>query len=189
MKNLYYSFEKSIKENDLIQGIISKVNSEEECRLTARDNSALATIIYMFDKKSRIKLQQPSWETRWIASAKLAGYKGDVMHLASFENPSYLKFMQLLLQYQNSKVFSILTTYEHLFNEFTYNLLKPLAAQGKDLLQAAQMKSKLREELRILVSEIRSLENEYYGDETNTQGIEDTFTNYSSPEALMKSIN
>ena len=184
---MYYSFEKSIRENDLIQGIISKVNQEEDCRLTARDNSALTAIVYMFDKKSRVKLQQPSWETRWIASAKLAGYKGDVTDLASLENPSYLKFMQLLLQYQNSKVFSILTTYEHLFNEFTYNLLKPLAAQGKDLLQAAQMKSKLREELRILVTEIRSLENEYYGDETNTQGVEDAFTNYSSPEAFINS--
>lgn len=186
MKNkLFYKFKKIVTDNPLIKRIVDQINKEEGLELTEMDIPELTAIVYMFDKKSQIRLQQPSYETRWKAAAELAGYYSDLNKLVSLKNPSYVRFLALILQYQDSKVFSILQTYELLFNEFTLNLIKPLEDQGKDLLQATQMKTKIREELRVLVTEIRSLENELYGDEINTQGVEE-FTNYSTPEAYIK---
>ena len=132
-------------------------------------SSDIPLIIYvglMYDQKSPLRLKISNIQERKEEAAEMAGLKGDNSDIFDLKDANILKYINIYLRHQSSKVWSILAANEEVLWQYQGELLSPITAYktDKDKLQALEIKSKLMAECDAIIKRIESYEDKLFGD-------------------------
>lgn len=132
-------------------------------------SSDIPLIIYIgliYDQKSPLRLKISNIQERKEEAAEMAGLKHDLEDIFDLKDANLLKYINLYLRHQSSKVWSILAANEEVLWQYQGELLSPITAYktDKDKLQALEIKSKLMAECDAIIKRIESYEDKLFGD-------------------------
>jgi len=145
-------------------------------------------IIYLYDKGSPLRSRQAnlSLNEQKVLAAELAGYSVDDPELDKLftnEMDDVVAAINEVLRVQHSRLFSLICTNMELFYEYQGKLLEKTSSEkgDKDLLQAMEVKSKLRKEMAAINEELDGYFLKFFGDD---EKLEEKSVDYFTPEGI-----
>lgn len=179
---------------------IDTVERVDAFRRLYKDNKAkrvrcIKYFCYMYDKGSPLYTQVPVLQERKQVAATLAGFslEDDANLLAQMfklSSPLYTEIVLKMLKVQHSRAFATIVAQEAYFDQILEQLILPVEEEeGKDLLQAYQIKAKLNESLATLRTQLDALYEEVFkGDEQIQEkiSIDDAM---ATPESYAGKLN
>lgn len=148
-------------------------------------NKAIKYVVFTYDPNSPFVLDSVSdLKKRKEAAAEAAGFLRDprtgkfdelvkeIMELRDEDtNAMIFKFLQII----NNRTWTLIVTNEQIFDEYTALLMEPVkSAAGTDdkkVLEAANIKSKLREECKVIADELEKLYKKLFGDNDDLKDV------------------
>jgi hypothetical protein len=148
-----------------------------DCPKASR-NKVIKYVVFAYDPGSPFVMDSVSdLKKRKEAAAEAAGFLRtpttglfdelvkEIMELKNEEtNAMIFKFLQII----NNRTWTLIVTNEQIFDEYTALLMEPVkstsATEDKKVLEAANIKSKLREECKVIADDLKKLYKEFFGD-------------------------
>ena len=164
-----------------------------------KDNKSLRVkcikyFCYLYDRYSPLQTQVHVLKERKQVAATLAGFnleedKHVLALLFRLSNPTYVDVVKQMLKLQHSRAFSMIVAQEAYFEQILEQLVTPVEdEEGKDLLQAYSIKSKLSDNLESIKNQLDTLYEEVYGDNEDVQEIMNADSLLATPEAYASKL-
>jgi hypothetical protein len=159
--------------------------------VNSQDDKMIRYVILMYDSKSPIKDLYPDLEKRKDVAGALAGYEGSIESLKSLTvdlgpYDELLDMISQYLQYQNSRLWTMIVTNEQSFYEYQRRIMAEVGGDAdRDALSAVTLKTKLLEAM----DDIDQRLSKYYAELTGSDStLEDSLTKRRrlSPESIAK---
>lgn len=165
------------KEKDLLRSMpkMKQIPEFKSCDHPDRDR-LIRYVCYAYDKNSPVRHHFKSLEDKKMNAAVLAGFDPDedsdtIDAMMRFDpNDSYGAIVLILvdgfLRFIHDNVWSMIVTNEEVFNEYRSQLLATtISDKSKELLQSLELKSKLMEQMDIIVDRLDGYYRKLYGDD------------------------
>lgn len=166
-------------------------------------NYVIRYIIYCYDFNSDLVEQFQDLQKRKEAAADNAGFersektgkfKDHVYEIMKLQNEKANDMVFSFLCLMKNKTWDQIVIHEEMFSEYMRLLIDPIytsevttSKDSKTILEAANVKSKLREELKIIAKDLESLYKEFYGDHLDLVDVAEKIKPIS-PETIHKHI-
>jgi hypothetical protein len=161
---------------DIVQYFKELLSKEEFAGFISPErNKIVRYIIYAYDLESScVKNNSHDLKKRKESAAERAGFKRsrtgsfpEIVHeIMNMKNSDVNKMICCYLRYfVHNNTWKLIVVNEQIMSEYITLLLEPVAQKDdKKTLEAANIKSKLREECKAIASDIKSLYKDLYGD-------------------------
>lgn len=138
-------------------------------------NFVIRYVIYCYDPKSPLIDLYVDLKRRKESAAEYAGFErnkktgkfpDEVNAIMALENTAVNDMIFCYLKLINNRVWTQIVTNEQLFDEYSRLLMAPVgnASDDKKLLEAANVKAKLREECKLISTDLDKLYKDLFGD-------------------------
>lgn len=144
-------------------------------------NYVIRYIAYAYDFGSDLYTTFTDVQKIKDAAADLAGFKrndktgkfeDEVYEILEMKNKEVNDMIFAFLQILNHHIWTQIVVNEQMFWEYSRLLAEPVDGQGsKDILQAADIKKKLREEIKAITTDLKELYNQMFGDHDDLKTI------------------
>jgi hypothetical protein len=161
-------------------------------------NEIVKYVIFAYDPSSPcVRNNSADLTKRKEAAAELAGYKrlksgkfdASVIEMFNMKNSAVTDMICCYLRYfVNNRVWSLITVNEQILSEYIKLLMDPVSkgdGDDKKLLEAANTKSKLREECKSIVSDLEKQYKELYGD---NEDLKEAISKPIKPETMLSHV-
>lgn len=144
---------------------------------------------YMYDKGSPLHTQLPVLAERKRVASTLAGFDLEkdsniLAQMWKLSSPLYIEIVQQMLKVQHSRAFATIVAQEAYFDQILEQLILPVEEEeGKDLLQAYQIKAKLNDSLNDLRVQLDALYEEVFRGDTEIMDKIDLTDSMATPES------
>ena len=130
------------------------------------DINLIRYVSLLYDQKSPLRLKIPDIVERKQECAMMAGLPKDSDEIFDLSHDNILKYINVYLRYQSSKLWAILAANEEVLWQYQVELLCPITGfkNDKDKLQALEIKSKLMAECDAIIKRIEAYEDKLFGD-------------------------
>jgi hypothetical protein len=134
--------------------------------LPGLDLGVIRYVVLLYDQRSPLRLKIPDIVERKEEAAMMAGVKDGKEELFDLSHDNVLKYINVYLRYQSSKLWAILAANEEVLWQYQVELLSPITGfkNDKDKLQALEIKSKLMAECDAIIKRIEAYEDKLFGD-------------------------
>lgn len=177
----------------------SQLNSIQEFREygIADRNYVIRYIIYCYDPGSDFIEKFTNLRERKEACLIEAGFERNkkdafdekCMAMMDLSDDAVREMINGYLRFINNRTWSMLVSTEEMFNEYQKLIMKPVSTAGedkeKDILAAADMKKKLREECNLMDEHLKRYYQEIFGDNDDLKELH-TKKKRVSPESIAK---
>ena len=149
---------------------------------------------YMYDKGSPLHTQLPVLSERKKIAATLAGFDLEkdsniLSQMFKLSSGLYIEVVQQMLKIQHSRAFATIVAQEAYFDQILEQLILPVAEEeGKDLLQAYQIKAKLNDSLIDLRIQLDALYEEVFRGDTEIMDRVDLNESMATPESYANKL-
>lgn len=179
---------------------VDTVDRVEAFRRVFRDDKAkrikgIKYFCYMYDKGSPLHTQLPVLKERKKVAATLAGFDLDkdaniLAQMWKLSSKLYVEIVQQMLKIQHSRAFAVIVAQEAYFDQILEQLILPVEEEeGKDLLQAYQIKAKLNDSLNDIRIQLDALYEEVFRGDTEIVDKIDLSDSMATPESYANKLN
>lgn len=158
---------------------------EEFARYPHADrNNVIRFVVYAYDPKSpfvenaasdlKKRKESAAEEAGFNRNEKTGRFEGKIVEIMAMENDSTNEMIFCYLRLINNRTWKLISTYEQVFSEYIKLLMTPISdsdIDSKKLLEAANVKAKLREECKIIATDLDSLYKTLFGDSEDIKEI------------------
>lgn len=179
---------------------LKQIEAFRDC-ISGDRNRIIRYICYLYDPGSPLQSEYQDLKARKEAAAELAGFKRnskglwpestqDIFNVINKGDVNIVDMVFEFLRIINDKTWMILKVNEINFWEYSLMLMENISGKNsKEKLDAANVKTKLREELKIIASDTELYMKKMFGDEENLQALAKEKLKRITPETVGSTLN